>query len=56
MESEPREVRSGEPMNETAAVRLCPVCGSRQVQEIRAKIVCMTCKVIIETCCEGGRG
>lgn len=36
--------------------RACPACGSSRLQDIRAKLVCMHCHTIIETCCEGGRG
>jgi hypothetical protein len=31
----------------------CPVCGAETV-EIRAKLVCRGCGMILETCCEGG--
>ena len=31
----------------------CPVCGADTV-EIRAKLVCRGCGMILETCCEGG--
>ncbi len=52
----PRDRPSADPAEDTCAVRVCPVCGSRQMQEIRAKLVCVQCRTIIETCCEGGRG
>jgi len=32
----------------------CPVCESRPI-EIRGKLVCPFCHIILETCCEGGR-
>jgi hypothetical protein len=31
----------------------CPVCQG-ETFEIRAKLVCRACGMIIETCCEGG--
>jgi hypothetical protein len=31
----------------------CPVCQG-ETFEIRAKIVCRACGMILETCCEGG--
>jgi len=31
----------------------CPVCGA-ETFEIRAKLVCRGCGMILETCCEGG--
>ncbi|RLS56472.1 MAG: hypothetical protein DWH91_06665 [Planctomycetota bacterium] len=33
----------------------CPACGSG-LMEIRHKLQCVRCHVIVETCCEGGRG
>ncbi|NBU40348.1 MAG: hypothetical protein EBS51_05965 [Planctomycetia bacterium] len=31
----------------------CPVCGG-DTHEIRAKLLCRVCGMILETCCEGG--
>jgi ribosomal protein S27AE len=36
--------------------RVCPVCGSGTLLEIRQKLQCARCHSIVETCCEGGRG
>ena len=36
------------------AATICPVCESRPI-EIRGKLVCPFCHIILETCCEGGR-
>jgi ribosomal protein S27AE len=36
--------------------RVCPVCGSGMLLEIRQKLQCGRCHSIVETCCEGGRG
>lgn len=33
---------------------MCPQCESRGI-EIRGKLVCPFCHIILETCCEGGR-
>jgi rubrerythrin len=33
---------------------MCPICGVAAI-EIRAKLVCPKCHMILETCCEGGR-
>ena len=33
----------------------CPACGGA-LMEIRAKLQCVRCRLICETCCEGGRG
>jgi len=33
---------------------VCPICGGNVI-EIRAKLQCERCHVILETCCEGGR-
>lgn len=35
--------------------QVCPACGTKLV-EIRAKLHCPRCHLIVETCCEGGRG
>jgi hypothetical protein len=32
---------------------ICPVCAG-PTHEIRAKLVCRQCGMILETCCEGG--
>ena len=32
---------------------ICPVCGG-DTYEIRAKLHCRQCGMILETCCEGG--
>ncbi|MFM7137640.1 MAG: hypothetical protein ACKO1M_11310 [Planctomycetota bacterium] len=32
---------------------ICPVCAG-PTNEIRAKLVCRQCGMILETCCEGG--
>ncbi|MBB76393.1 MAG: hypothetical protein CMJ75_17950 [Planctomycetaceae bacterium] len=32
----------------------CAVCGARLI-EIRAKLQCVRCRTICETCCEGAR-
>jgi len=32
---------------------ICPVCAG-PTHEIRAKLICRQCGMIIETCCEGG--
>ena len=32
---------------------ICPVCGGN-THEIRAKLHCRQCGMILETCCEGG--
>ncbi|MBQ79045.1 MAG: hypothetical protein CMJ66_03190 [Planctomycetaceae bacterium] len=32
---------------------ICPVCGG-ETHEIRAKLHCRQCGMILETCCEGG--
>jgi hypothetical protein len=32
---------------------ICPVCAG-STHEIRAKLVCRQCGMILETCCEGG--
>jgi ribosomal protein S27AE len=37
-------------------VKVCPVCGSTQLLEIRQKLHCQRCHAIVETCCEGGPG
>lgn len=52
----PGDHEGGGPAEDACAIRVCPVCGSREMQEIRAKLVCSKCRTIIETCCEGGRG
>ena len=31
----------------------CPVCRGETI-EIRAKLICRACGMILETCCEGG--
>jgi hypothetical protein len=33
----------------------CPLCGGALI-EIKQKLQCSQCRVICETCCEGGRG
>ena len=33
---------------------LCPVCDGITI-DIRGKCVCPCCRLIVETCCEGGR-
>lgn len=33
---------------------MCPLCESPGI-EIRGKLVCPFCRIILETCCEGGR-
>lgn len=33
---------------------MCPICESQPI-EIRGKLVCPFCHIILETCCEGGR-
>ena len=33
---------------------VCSICGGKLI-EIRAKLQCERCHVILETCCEGGR-
>jgi len=33
---------------------MCPQCESPGI-EIRGKLVCPFCRIILETCCEGGR-
>lgn len=33
---------------------MCPQCESPPI-EIRGKLVCPFCHIILETCCEGGR-
>jgi len=33
---------------------MCPQCESPPI-EIRGKLVCPFCRIILETCCEGGR-
>jgi len=48
----PDRSASEEPREATPA---CPVCGGHLV-EIRAKLECVRCHTIYETCCEGGRG
>lgn len=35
------------------ATPICPVCAG-PTHEIRAKLVCRQCGMILETCCEGG--
>ena len=35
------------------ATVICPVCAG-PTHEIRAKLVCRQCGMILETCCEGG--
>ena len=32
---------------------ICPICGG-ETHEIRAKLHCRRCGMILETCCEGG--
>jgi len=32
---------------------VCPVCGG-PIHDVRAKLVCRQCGMILETCCEGG--
>jgi len=32
---------------------ICPICAG-PTHEIRAKLVCRQCGMILETCCEGG--
>jgi transcription initiation factor TFIIIB Brf1 subunit/transcription initiation factor TFIIB len=32
---------------------ICPICAG-STHEIRAKLVCRQCGMILETCCEGG--
>ena len=34
-------------------VPICPVCAG-PTHEVRAKLVCRQCGMILETCCEGG--
>ena len=35
------------------AALICPICAG-PTHEIRAKLVCRQCGMILETCCEGG--
>lgn len=41
------------PARPARAPLVCPVCGAIP-QEIKAKLVCLRCHTILETCCEGG--
>lgn len=37
------------------AAKFCPVCGWPTVDQ-KGKQVCARCKIVVSTCCEGGRG
>lgn len=52
---EPEGGRAGLPESENeAAAPACPACGGLMF-EVRGKLQCSRCRVICETCCEGGR-
>jgi ribosomal protein S27AE len=54
---QPPDRRPADDSDERATCpRVCPVCGSATLVEIRQKLHCARCHSIVETCCEGGRG